>query len=307
MGVVPPRPRPVARLPVERGRPRPACATAPAGCASALALWNGADPILKERIFGLTGPEGNHGEDAKEYWWYLDATPTHSWMRWRYHYPQRRVPVRRARRRERPARSRRARVRAARHRDLRRRPVLGRSPSTTPRPAPTDLCRAGDRPQRRAGDGDARTCCRRCGSATRGRGSSGAARARRSAVDDGRSSAEHADLGPAHAGGRPRPTRCCSATTRRTPPRCGAWRRSGVPQGRHQRPRRATARRPSTPPGTGTKAAVWHHVLHLAPGRDGRGRAAAHGGPTDAGDLGAGFDGDVVDRASARPTSSTPS
>src|SRR5713226_1401153 len=54
----------------------------------ALAFWNGRDPILKERIFGLGGPEGNHGEDAKEYWWYLDATPTHSWMRWRYVYPQ---------------------------------------------------------------------------------------------------------------------------------------------------------------------------------------------------------------------------
>ncbi len=57
-----------------------------------LALWNGRDPILKERIFGLTGPEGNHGEDAKEYWWYLDSTPTHSWMRWRYHYPQAEYP-----------------------------------------------------------------------------------------------------------------------------------------------------------------------------------------------------------------------
>src|SRR6266542_3444045 len=54
----------------------------------ALALWNGRDPILKERPFGLTGPQGNHGEDVKEYWWYLDATPTHSWNRWRYHYPQ---------------------------------------------------------------------------------------------------------------------------------------------------------------------------------------------------------------------------
>jgi hypothetical protein len=57
-----------------------------------LALWNGVDPILKERMFGLTGPEGNHGEDAKEYWWYLDSTPTHSWMTWRYHYPQREFP-----------------------------------------------------------------------------------------------------------------------------------------------------------------------------------------------------------------------
>ena len=61
----------------------------------ALALWNGRDPILKERIFGLTGHEGNHGEDAKEYWWYLDSTPTHSWMRWRYHYPQDRFPYER--------------------------------------------------------------------------------------------------------------------------------------------------------------------------------------------------------------------
>jgi hypothetical protein len=57
-----------------------------------LALWNGRDPILKERIFGLTGNEGNHGEDAKEYWWYLDALPSHAWNRWRYHYPQRAFP-----------------------------------------------------------------------------------------------------------------------------------------------------------------------------------------------------------------------
>ena len=57
-----------------------------------LALWNGVDPILKERMFGLAGPEGNHGEDVKEYWWYLDSTPTHSWMTWRYHYPQREFP-----------------------------------------------------------------------------------------------------------------------------------------------------------------------------------------------------------------------
>jgi hypothetical protein len=58
----------------------------------ALAFWNGHDPLLKERIFGLSGPQGNHGEDAKEYWWYLDCTPTHSWMSWRYLYPQRAFP-----------------------------------------------------------------------------------------------------------------------------------------------------------------------------------------------------------------------
>jgi hypothetical protein len=58
----------------------------------AFAFWNGRDPILKERIFGLTGDQGNHGEDAKEYWWYLDSTPSHSWMRWRYVYPQAAFP-----------------------------------------------------------------------------------------------------------------------------------------------------------------------------------------------------------------------
>lgn len=58
----------------------------------ALALWNGRDDHLKERMFGLTGPEGNHGEDVKEYWWYTDATPSHSWLQWRYHYPQAAFP-----------------------------------------------------------------------------------------------------------------------------------------------------------------------------------------------------------------------
>ncbi|MET0883444.1 MAG: glucosidase, partial [Acidimicrobiales bacterium] len=57
-----------------------------------LALWNGRDPILKERMFGLTGAEANHGEDVKDYWWYLDAVPSHAWNRWRYHYPQGEFP-----------------------------------------------------------------------------------------------------------------------------------------------------------------------------------------------------------------------
>jgi hypothetical protein len=61
----------------------------------ALALWNGVDPILKERMFGLAGPQGNHGEDVKEYWWYLDGLPSHAWLRWRYHYPQEPFPYQR--------------------------------------------------------------------------------------------------------------------------------------------------------------------------------------------------------------------
>ena len=58
----------------------------------AIALWNGRDPILKERLFGLTGNEGNHGEDVKEYYFYLDSTPTHSYMKYLYKYPQAEFP-----------------------------------------------------------------------------------------------------------------------------------------------------------------------------------------------------------------------
>jgi len=58
----------------------------------AVALWNRKDPILKERLFGLTNGQGNHGEDVKEYWWAVDGTPTHSWMQWLYRYPQAEYP-----------------------------------------------------------------------------------------------------------------------------------------------------------------------------------------------------------------------
>ena len=60
----------------------------------ALALWNEQDPILKERLFGLTNSEGNHGEDVKEYYFYLDSTPTHDYMKYLYKYPQQEYPYR---------------------------------------------------------------------------------------------------------------------------------------------------------------------------------------------------------------------
>jgi Mannosylglycerate hydrolase MGH1-like glycoside hydrolase domain len=73
----------------------------------ALAFWNGRDPILKERLFGLNGNEGNHGEDVKEYYFYLDSTPTHSYMKYLYRYPQAEFPyaalVNESRRRDRRA------------------------------------------------------------------------------------------------------------------------------------------------------------------------------------------------------------
>src|SRR5438045_861938 len=58
----------------------------------ALALWNGKDPIIKERLFGLANSESNHGEDVKEYYFYLDSTPTHSYMKYLYKYPQSAFP-----------------------------------------------------------------------------------------------------------------------------------------------------------------------------------------------------------------------
>jgi hypothetical protein len=59
-----------------------------------LSMWNGKDPLLKERLFGVTGPQGNHGEDVKEYYYYLDSTPTHSYMKFLYKYPQSEFPYR---------------------------------------------------------------------------------------------------------------------------------------------------------------------------------------------------------------------
>ena len=84
-----------------------------------LAFWNGRDPILKERIFGLDAEEGNHSEDAKEYWWFVDSTPTHSYMRWRYHYPQSEFPYGRLVEENRRRTEARAGVRADRHGRLR--------------------------------------------------------------------------------------------------------------------------------------------------------------------------------------------
>ena len=108
-------------------------------CAWALALWNGADPILKERMFGLTGPQGNHGEDVKDYWWYLDALPSHAWLRWRYHYPQAAFPVPAADRGERPPVPGRTRVRAAGHRSLRRRTGTGSVDVAYAKASPTEV------------------------------------------------------------------------------------------------------------------------------------------------------------------------
>ena len=173
-----------------------ASATTTSTLCFALALWNGRDPILKERLFGLTGPEGNHGEDVKEYYFYLDSTPTHSYMKVLYKYPQREFPYARLVEENRRRGRDRARVRAARHRRLRRRPLLrrrrrvrqgGARRHPDPHHAPST---AGPRRRRS-------TCCRRSGSATPGPGAAATRRQRLRAGEAGtatpRSTVEHAE------------------------------------------------------------------------------------------------------------------
>ena len=114
------------------------------------AFWNERDPHLKERLFGVTPCEGNHGEDVKEYYFHVDNTPTHSYMALLYKYPQAAFPYRRAGRGEPAPRRAGARVRAARHRRLRRRSLLRHLRSSTPRPTPEDLVHPDHRAQPRA-------------------------------------------------------------------------------------------------------------------------------------------------------------
>ena len=234
----------------------------------ALALWNGRDPILKERMFGLTGAQGNHGEDVKEYWWYLDAVPSHAWNRWRYHYPQGAVPVRRPDRRERSAWQVRPRVRAARHRRLRRRPLLDRRGRVRQgRRRRPDHGRAGD--QRRA---RGRHAARAPDGVVPqhlvvGRGrrpSPGSSSARRAPSPSPTRSSATSSCSPArHPTARHR--RGCSATTRPTTPACTAPPARAVPEGRHQRPR--APRRADGQPGR-----VRHEDRGLVPAADRRRR-----------------------------------
>ena len=102
-----------------------------------LALWNGRDPILKERMFGLTGDEGNHGEDAKEYWWFLDALPSHAWPRGATTTRSAAFPYDGWSPRTRRRGQTRPGVRAAGHRACSTTTATGSSTSPTPRPPRT--------------------------------------------------------------------------------------------------------------------------------------------------------------------------
>ena len=142
------------------------------------AFWNGRDPILKERLFGLTPHEGNHGEDVKEYYFHLDNTPTHSYMKSALQVPAGGVPLPRAHRGEPAPRRTGSGVRAARHRRLRRRPLL-RHRHRVRQGRPEDLAiriaafNRGPEPRRC-------TSCRTSGSATPGPGAERRSPSRRS-------------------------------------------------------------------------------------------------------------------------------
>ena len=267
-----------------------------------VALWNGKDPILKERLFGLTNAQGNHGEDVKELYYYLDATPTCSYARMLYKYPQAAYPYQRlvdenARRGrhdpefelidtglfdERPLLRRRDRVRQGRRR----------------RRAAAD-----HRPQPRTGGGRRSTCCLRCGSATPGAGP-GTPRSPRSPPTVPASSSRHTrSWAPTTSTSRAE-RRSSSATTRPTSAgssACGARRDSS------RTPSTTTwstgGRRRSTRRGRGTKAGGLY-VLDVRPGA----------APSSACDLRAGrHNADALRRlrrggrrrADRRPTAST--
>ena len=242
----------------------------------ALALWNGRDPILKERTFGLTGAEGNHGEDVKEYWWYLDAVPSHAWNRWRYHYPQRAFPYEHLRRRT-AAAAGRTRSSSCWTPGCSTTTGTGSSRSTTRRPDPTDLLMTVRGDQRGPGGRHAARAADRCGAATPGPGIPAPPRRRLRRPARTTVGVPHPFLGelelvagPARTGPH-RP--CCSATTRPTPAGCTASRGAAFPKdgiNDHVVAGAATV----NPERRGSKCAAWYRVT-VEPGADGRAAAAA--------------------------------
>ena len=137
------RPRPVARLPLERGRHRGHLRSSPDRLPRARALERARSDPRRSGCSASPAPEGNHGEDVKEYYFYLDSTPTHSYMRYSTSIRSRSIRTRCWSTRTAAVAARRPGVRAARHRDLRRRPLLRRVRSSTPSVDPDDLLIAG--------------------------------------------------------------------------------------------------------------------------------------------------------------------
>jgi hypothetical protein len=128
----------------------------------AIALWNGADPILKERMFGLTNAEGNHGEDVKEYYFFVDATPTSSYLKYRYRYPLVEFPYGDL---WRPIALEAASTWSTGY-SIRVSSTDDTSTSTSSTPSFSSRRPSASRSPTAAATGDGAPCCRRCGSAT---------------------------------------------------------------------------------------------------------------------------------------------
>ena len=304
LGLLPARPRPLARLPLERGRPRRASATtgrrsasrSRSGTAATRSSRSGSSASPAPRATTARTPRSTGGTSTRR--------PTHSWMRWRYMYPQAEFPYERLVAENARARQARARVRARSTPASSTTAATGRSPSTTRRPSPEDILHprlacATPGPRRRRS-----TCCRRSGSATPGRGASTTAtpsirarerRARRRAP-------------------RPRHARACSATASPEPLFCDNETNARAALGRRRARRRtrrtASTTTSSTAPPTVNPAQTGHEGGVPLPAR---GRAPARRPTIELrlGDRGAGlgddFDAGHGGARARRPTSSTPS
>jgi len=167
LGLFHPRSGTLTGLPVGRRRAGGICDEKQRLC-FALALWNERDPILKERLFGLTNSEANHGEDVKEYYFYIDSTPTHSYMKYLYKYPQREYPYGDLIETNADGRGRSSSTNCWTRASLTATGTLTCLSSMRRRARKTcwsgSPCTIADR--KRPGC----VCCRRCGSGTRGRG-----------------------------------------------------------------------------------------------------------------------------------------
>ena len=230
------------------------------------AFWNGRDRMLKERLFGLTSGEGNRGEDVKEYYFYLDNTPTHSYMRMLYKYPQAEYPYRAPCRREPPGGRGRAPSSSCSTRASSTRIATSMSSSSTRKPTKTTSVFA----SKPSIAGRMRPCCtssRICGFAIPGRGA-------RSAGAEPVIERERPAAAPSDAGGRRLVGRCAQEPDVRLSPRPplplrAAGRRAAVHQQRNQRSRRLGSRRAERQPVRQRRVSPPHHRRRRTGGEPG--------------------------------------
>ena len=234
----------------------------------ALALWNERDPILKERLFGLTNGEGNHGEDVKEYYFYVDNLPTHSYQRVLYKYPQAEYPYNDLVAANRARSRHELRVRAHRHRHLRRGALLRRRGGVREgRPGRHRV--PGHRAQSLHRRMPRSTCCRTLWFRNTWSWADDQPRPRLSRVEsaDPVVRAEHHELGVYYLHAEPDAALLFCENETNAARVWGAATATAVPEGRDRRSPAVRRGRPSTPTASGTKAAAHVALRYPAAGR----------------------------------------